>query len=115
MNTKVIVNAWAISRDPKYWNNPDSFEPERFLDSVVDFKGNHFEYTPFGGGRRMCPRMNFDLANVELPLAMFLYHFDWNLPKGMRHEEIVMAEGFGVTTSRVEHLVGCSSHYKTFV
>lgn len=104
LNTKVIVNAWAISRDPKKWKNPDCFQPERFLDNTVDFRGNHFEYTPFGAGRRMCPGMNYGLASIELPLALFLYHFDWSLPAGTRPEEMDMAEGFGLTASRVHHL-----------
>ncbi|EYU21982.1 hypothetical protein MIMGU_mgv1a026917mg, partial [Erythranthe guttata] len=102
VDTKIIVNAWAINRDPKYWRNPDCFEPERFLDEdlEVDYKGNHFEYIPFGAGRRICPGIAFGMANVELPLAMFLYHFDWKLPPGMKHEELDMSESFGVTARR---------------
>lgn len=39
IKTKVIVNTWAIGRDPKYWHNAESFEPERFDESNVDFTG----------------------------------------------------------------------------
>ncbi|KAH6778589.1 hypothetical protein C2S51_009901 [Perilla frutescens var. frutescens] len=92
--TKIIVNAWAINRDPKYWENPDCFQPERFLGSSVDYKGNNFEYIPFGAGRRMCPGIAFGVANVELLITMFLYHFDWKLGGGIEREEMGMAEGF---------------------
>ncbi|XP_057792635.1 salviol synthase-like [Salvia miltiorrhiza] len=102
--TKIIVNAWAINRDPKYWEDPDCFQPERFMDNVVDYKGNHFEYIPFGAGRRICPGITFGMANVELPLAMFLYHFDWKLGGGMNPQDLDMEEAFGVTARRNKQL-----------
>ncbi|XP_057792637.1 salviol synthase-like [Salvia miltiorrhiza] len=102
--TKIIVNAWAINRDPKYWDDPDCFQPERFMDNVVDYKGNHFEYIPFGAGRRICPGMAFGMANVELPLGLFLYHFDWKLGGGMKPQDLDMEEAFGVTARRNKQL-----------
>ncbi|XP_060210345.1 desmethyl-deoxy-podophyllotoxin synthase-like, partial [Lycium barbarum] len=101
-NTQVIVNVWLIGKDPNWLLiNPLKFFPERFLGSSIDFNGNNFEYIPFGTGRRMCPGMSFGLANVELPLGLFLYHFDWKLPNGMKHEESDMSEVyFGVAVRR---------------
>ena len=41
-DTMVIVNAWAIGRDPEEWESPEEFRPERFVGSGVDFRGQHF-------------------------------------------------------------------------
>ena len=98
--TKVIVNAWAIGRDPDYWVNANCFKPERFHGSSIDFKGNDFEFLPFGAGRRMCPGITFGIAIIELALAQLLYHFDWKLSNEVKPEELDMTENLGSTCGR---------------
>ncbi|XP_054793183.1 cytochrome P450 71D10-like [Prosopis cineraria] len=104
--TKIIINAWAIGRDPKYWKKPERFEPKRFLDTMVDynFKGSSFEYIPFGAGRRICPGVTFAIPVIELSLSNLLYHFDWKLPQGMKPEDLNMDESFGSTVKRKNDL-----------
>ncbi|CAA0843288.1 Cytochrome P450 71B35 [Striga hermonthica] len=102
--TKILVNTWSVGRDPKCWAEPEIFRPERFANSSIDFLGNDYEYIPFGSGRRICPGINFGLANVELPLALLLYHFDWRLPKGTGPQDMEMMETQGVTAPRKQHL-----------
>ncbi|KAJ9174463.1 hypothetical protein P3X46_013102 [Hevea brasiliensis] len=100
IKTKVIVNAWAIGRDPDYWIHAEKFYPERFLESKIDFRGSNFEFLPFGAGRRICPGLSFGIANLELPLAQLLYHFDWELPDNSKKEELDMREAFGAMVRR---------------
>ena len=44
--------------------------------------------------------MLFGLINVEVPLAMLLYHFNWRHPDGMKYEDLDMTELFGLTVGR---------------
>ncbi|CAA0830996.1 Cytochrome P450 71B34 [Striga hermonthica] len=109
---RVMVNTWAMQRDPECWKDPESFVPERFEEGGPDFVGGDFEYLPFGTGRRMCPGMTFGLASVELPVAWLLYSFDWKLPEGVREEDLDMIENPGITASRKEELFVVPTPYQ---
>ncbi|KAJ6708770.1 CYTOCHROME P450 71B11-RELATED [Salix koriyanagi] len=88
--TLVYVNVWAVGRDPETWENPYEFDPDRFSGSSIDLKGNDFELTPFGAGRRICPGIFIALFTMELSLANLLLKFDWEMPSGMNREDIDM-------------------------
>uniref|UniRef100_A0A0E0K031 Cytochrome P450 n=1 Tax=Oryza punctata TaxID=4537 RepID=A0A0E0K031_ORYPU len=103
--TRVLVNVWAIGRDPAVWGHAaEEFRPERFVGSDVDVKGQDFELLPFGSGRRMCPGFGLGLKMVQLTLANLLHAFAWRLPGGMVPEELSMEEKFGISVSRLVQL-----------
>ncbi|KAJ7567654.1 hypothetical protein O6H91_01G000800 [Diphasiastrum complanatum] len=98
--TRVLINVWAVGRDPSVWDDPLEFDPERFIkNSHIDVKGQNFELLPFGSGRRACPGITMGLISVQYTLATLLHAFDWALPAGQRPQDVDMREvaGLGLT------------------
>nr|BBD34744.1 putative cytochrome P450 [Eschscholzia californica subsp. californica] len=104
--TRVLANIWKLQRDPRVWSNPSEFRPERFLDNEsngtkLDFRGQHFEYIPFGSGRRMCPGVNLATPILHMTLARLLQSFDLTTPSS---SPVDMTEGSGLTMPKVTPL-----------
>lgn len=103
-NAQVLVNLWAIGRDPEIWEEPNTFEPERFLGSEVDVKGRDFKLIPFGAGRRICPGLPLATRMIHLMLASLIHGFDWKLEAGVSPENTDMEERFGLTLEKAQRL-----------
>ncbi|KAG6711343.1 hypothetical protein I3842_05G048400 [Carya illinoinensis] len=93
-NTIVLINAWAIHRDPSVWDNATDFKPERFKSGKADAH----KLMPFGLGRRACPGAGLAQRMVGLILGSLIQCFEW---KRINDEEIDMTEGHGVTMPKV--------------
>ncbi|XVE50823.1 hypothetical protein DITRI_Ditri01bG0194500 [Diplodiscus trichospermus] len=102
VKSRMIINGWAIGWNTEYWSEAERFYPERFVNSSIDYRGSNFEFIPFGAGRRMCPGMVYGIANVELPLANLLYHFDLKLQDGTK--DLDMDEAFAAVVRRKSDL-----------
>ncbi|CAN0886661.1 Cytochrome P450 71D10 [Linum grandiflorum] len=117
--TRIVINAYAIARDPRIWHEPDNFFPERFLDDLssnTDYsKGLDFSLIAFGSGRRICPGIQLGMALVSLCLANLLYYFDWKLPPSITFQTLDMSEEFGITVKRKKelYLIPIPYHPKT--
>ncbi|KAK7291596.1 hypothetical protein RIF29_06866 [Crotalaria pallida] len=99
--TRVILNAYAIQRDPEVWDKPDEFLPDRFESSQVDFKAQEIEFIAFGSGRRGCPGISFGVTFTTFVLANLLYWFDWKIPRTDGYvENIDMSERNGITVNK---------------
>jgi cytochrome P450 len=91
-DTLLLVNAWAIHRDPKLWDKPESFNPERFEGGSKDEKAHNL--MPFGLGRRACPGAGLAQREVGLTLASLIQCFEW---ERVCEKEVDMTEGQGLT------------------
>ncbi|KAL0726186.1 hypothetical protein Bca4012_022279 [Brassica carinata] len=98
-DTIVIVNAWAIHRDPELWDDPDRFNPERFNGCGSELYA--YKLLPFGNGRRICPGAGLGRRIVTLALGSLIQCFDWETLKG---EEINMTESAGLGMRKLDPL-----------
>jgi cytochrome P450 len=75
---------YVTHRDERFWNQPNTFMPERFVDRVIS--RDDCTYFPFAKGPRAC--IGEELANVEglLILSYMTHYFDWGLKKGFKPE-----------------------------
>lgn len=96
-DTILLVNAWAIHRDPELWDNPTSFNPERFEDCKVE---GH-KLMPFGMGRRACPGSSLAQRVVGLVLGSLIQGFEW---ERVSEEAVDLSEGKGLTMPKLEPL-----------
>ena len=101
--TRAIVNVWTIGRDPAAWENPLEFRPQRFVESNIDARGQHFHFLPFGSGRRGCPGFSLGLQSVQFMLASLVQAFHWSFPDP--NKEIDMSEKFGLTVTMANPLL----------
>jgi flavonoid 3'-monooxygenase len=110
-NATLLVNVWAIAKDPTVWKDPLRFDPGRFLPggshAHADVKGNDFELIPFGAGRRICAGMSLGLRMVQIMTATLIHGFDWVLPDGQKIDKLDMEEAYGLTLQRAVPLVAC--------
>ncbi|KAK7412967.1 hypothetical protein VNO78_04763 [Psophocarpus tetragonolobus] len=92
-DTVVIINGWAMQRDPQVWTDATSFKPERF-----DVEGEEKKLVAFGMGRRACPGEPMAMQSVSFTLGLLIQCFDW---KRVSEEKLDMTENNWITLSRL--------------
>ncbi|KZV54535.1 flavonoid 3' hydroxylase [Dorcoceras hygrometricum] len=107
-DSTLLVNVWAIGRDPDTWDSPLEFRPSRFLPGGerpnADVRGNDFELIPFGAGRRICAGMSLGIRMLQLLTATLIHAFDFHLLNGQLPQNLNMEEAYGLTLQRAEPL-----------
>lgn len=82
--TTVVIPIHHIHHDPRWWPDPDRFDPGRFLRCPTDRP--RCAYLPFGGGRRICIGQSFALMEMVLMAAIMSQHFTFDLAPGYHVE-----------------------------
>jgi cytochrome P450 len=74
----VMVNTYALQRDPRFYTDPEQFDPERFRPGWED-RIPRYAYLPFGGGPRVCIGNGFAMMEARLILATVAQHHKLSL------------------------------------
>lgn len=77
----VFFSIYALHRDPRYWPDPERFDPERFAPGREQERPR-LAYMPFGAGPRMCIGNNFALVEIQMLLALLVQRFHFELEPG---------------------------------
>jgi len=80
-----LMSPWAMHRDPRFYDDPDAFLPDRWADGLAK-RLPRYAYFPFGGGPRMCLGSNFATLEATLVLATVLRKFRLRSLPGWRVE-----------------------------
>ncbi|WP_297796305.1 cytochrome P450 [Mycobacterium sp.] len=78
--TTVLIPIHHIHHDPRWWPNPETFDPGRFCPPDKDRPRS--AYLPFGGGRRICIGQSFALMEMVLMAAIMSQRFTFDLAPG---------------------------------
>ena len=68
-NSLVLASQWVTHHDPRFWDDPEQFRPERWFNTSIKEAGQRFHYFPFGGGVRRCIGESFAWTEAILLLA----------------------------------------------
>ena len=97
--TQVLGNIYSIHHDPRYWDSPNEFIPDRFLpqkDGSMSPALTSPAYIPFGTGHRRCPGRRFAETTVWLHITRMLHRLRFETPNG---EPLPEDEVFGLAIS----------------
>ncbi|MEL6181082.1 MAG: cytochrome P450, partial [Myxococcota bacterium] len=81
--SQVIMSPWVVHRDPRFFPNPEAFDPDRW---ATDRKLPRYAYFPFGGGPRVCIGNHFAMMEAILVMAVVMQRYHLELLPGERLE-----------------------------
>jgi cytochrome P450 len=78
----ILMSQWVIHRDPRFYDDPERFYPERWADGLAK-RLPRYAYFPFGGGTRICIGNTFALLELPLVLACIAQRYRFSLTEGL--------------------------------
>lgn len=81
----VIVYVYGAHHAPRYWKNPENFEPERFAKEEMKLR-TPFTFLPFGGGPRVCIGQHYAMLQILMILSELIRRYDFQLVPGQTIE-----------------------------
>jgi cytochrome P450 len=81
--TSLVMSQWVVHRDPRWFDDPETFRPERWENDLAK-RLPRYAYFPFGGGPRLCIGNTFALMEASLLLATIAQRFKFTLAPGAR-------------------------------
>ncbi len=82
----LLMSAWVIQRDPRFFDEPERYLPERWADGLMK-RIPRFAYFPFGGGPRICIGSAFALMEIVMVTAAVAKRYRLDLPDGSKTVE----------------------------
>ncbi|MGE5191356.1 MAG: cytochrome P450, partial [Deltaproteobacteria bacterium] len=77
----LVISPYVTHRHPEFWNDPEAFDPDRFLPERIAGRPPH-AYIPFGSGQRQCIGRDFAMMEALLILAMVTRQYGLDLFPG---------------------------------
>ncbi|WP_174367777.1 cytochrome P450 [Deinococcus sp. JMULE3] len=99
--TLFVINHWVTQRDPRFFEHPDEFRPERWLDGL-EARLPKYAYFPFGGGGRICIGREFARLEAAVALAHLAGQFRFTPLRPLRLEPAVSLRPRGGLPMRIE-------------
>ena len=94
----VIVFVYGAHRAPRYWKNPEEFDPRRFTKEEMKLR-TPFTFLPFGGGPRVCIGQHYAMLQILMILSELTRRYDFELVPGQTIEArpmVILRPKYGI-------------------
>ncbi|BAY00323.1 putative cytochrome P450 [Mycobacteroides stephanolepidis] len=103
--TIVGPSLYSMHRDPRWWVDPDTYDPDRFMDQALARERPRLAFMPFGSGRHHCLGTGMAYMNAQFLLAIIFQRYRLMLPPGWKPKHhfnfsVTLDGGLPVTLTR---------------